>query len=118
MTNNSNDTIYSSVSANINFYENIYENVNEDITPATTKMKLKLKAKSPSTTVNSTIGTSISDTLINENTSITEYNTLTVKISKENITYVKILNATDEVKNISTFVDFLVTEHRNTKKAV
>ncbi len=52
-----------------------------------------------------------------ENTSITEANTLTVKISKENITYVKILKATDEVKNFSTFIDFLVRSHRNTQKA-
>ncbi len=99
MSINSNDTIYSSVSTNIN----LDENINEGVTPVTTKKKIKLKAKSPSSTVNSTFDTSISDTLTNENASITEYNTLTVKISKENITYVKILKATDEVKKYFNF---------------
>ncbi len=43
--------------------------------------------------------------------------TLTTKLSKENVKYVKVLKATEEIKNISTFIDSLITEHRNTQKA-
>lgn len=40
---------------------------------------------------------------------------LQLKLSKENITYAKILKATDQIKDISKFIDNLITEHRNTQ---
>ncbi len=43
--------------------------------------------------------------------------TLTTKLSKENVKYVKVLKATEEIKNISTFIDSLIRSHRNTQKA-